>query len=176
MIDSKRCPRCGETKLLSGFGKSKQTKDGKNCWCLQCCQEVSKAYRSTPAGIYQNIKGRQTFYKKHGHWRYKPVNLTKDEFVSWWESQEQRCFYCKLHRNELALVEDTQNTKATRLTVDCIENHLGYAKDNIVLACGRCNFIKNDFFTHEEMIEIGKTYVAPKWRKMLEQTITEEET
>lgn len=174
MNEAKRCPRCDAIKSFEDFGNSKQNKDGKNGWCLVCCREVSKAYRGTVAGIYQNIKGRQTFYKKHGHWRYKPVTLTKDEFISWWNLQEPRCFYCKIHKDELSLVDDTQNTKATRLTVDCIENRLGYSLDNMVLACGRCNFIKSDFFTHIEMIEIGKTYVSDKWKSMLEQSITEE--
>jgi len=175
MMEEQRCPRCGETKPLTEFGKSKQTKSGKNSWCLVCCREVAKAYRSTPVGVYNQIKGRQTFYKKHGHWRHKPINLTKEDFMSWWKSQEPQCFYCKIHEDELSLVKDTQNTKATRLTVDCIENRLGYSLDNIVLACGRCNFIKSDFFTHEEMIEIGKNYVTPKWREMLEQTVMENE-
>ena len=70
---------------------------------------------------------------------------------------------------------DTQNTKATRLTVDCIENNLGYSLDNIVLACGRCNFVKNDFFTHQDMVVIGANHVAPKWINMIEQSASDKD-
>ena len=31
------------------------------------------------------------------------------------------------------------------------------------LACFRCNLIKNDFFTYDEMKTIGKELVKPKW-------------
>jgi len=171
---TKGCTRCEIDKPLSEFSNAKATNDGKMYVCKQCNREINHEWRKTPSGIYTNIKSRQTHYKKHEHWRYKPVNMTRTEFIDWWTSQEPKCFYCGIHSNELSLVEDTQNTKATRMTVDCIENSKGYSLDNIVLACGRCNFIKNDFFTHDDMVIIGRDYVAPKWRKMLEQTITAE--
>lgn len=56
--------------------------------------------------------------------------------------------------------------RAHRLTVDCKDNATGYAYGNLVLACGVCNLLKNDFFTYEEFREIGQRYVKPRWMKI----------
>lgn len=40
----KRCPKCGETKLIENFGKNKNTKDGKNIWCFECARKGSLNY------------------------------------------------------------------------------------------------------------------------------------
>jgi len=52
-----------------------------------------------------------------------------------------------------------------RLTIDRIDNNFGYKINNIVLACGRCNLIKSNFFSSKEMKEIGQKYVKTKWKK-----------
>ena len=44
-------------------------------------------------------------------------------------------------------MNDNFSGRAHRLTVDCKDNSLGYAYGNLVLACGVCNLLKNDFFT-----------------------------
>lgn len=165
MERTKTCTHCGEEKPITQFSKHKHSPDGHAYQCKECNAKRSKEWRSTPSGIYTNIKGRQEFYKRHRHWRYKPVKISRNEFIDWYNNQDKVCFYCGIHEEELSLVRDTQNTKAKRLTVDCIENNLGYTLDNIVLACGRCNFVKNDFFTHEDMITIGSLFVAPKWNE-----------
>lgn len=41
----KKCGRCGETKELTEFGKSKQTKDGLRCYCKACKRAESAAWR-----------------------------------------------------------------------------------------------------------------------------------
>ena len=63
-----------------------------------------------------------------------------------------------------------------RLTIDCKDNSLGYIKDNLILACDRCNFIKSNIFTYEEMLFIGETFVKPKWQAFPEITKPSEET
>ena len=39
---------------------------------------------------------------------------------------------------------------------DRIDNSKGYERGNLALACLRCNAIKNNYFTKEEMLIIGK--------------------
>lgn len=173
MVEMKTCTLCGETKPFDEFVKHKQMKDGLSYWCKECTNKRAKVYRETPSGVYTNIKSRQAFYKRHEHWRYKPVKISREDFIAWYESQQKVCHYCGIHETELSQVNDTQNTKAKRLTVDCIDNDMGYSLDNIVLACGRCNFIKNDFFTHEQMLWIGQNFVRSRWYEMLEQKVNE---
>jgi ribosomal protein L33 len=37
-----------------------------------------------------------------------------------------------------------------------------YELNNIVLACGRCNFVKSNFFTEQEMLKIGNIIKTKK--------------
>ena len=57
-----------------------------------------------------------------------------------------------------------------QLSIDCKDNDLGYTIDNIVLACDRCNFIKSNIFTYEEMCFIGENLIKPKWESFPEIT------
>ena len=103
---------------------------------------------STPAGIYACIK-EGVRHNGRGH----KLTISKKEFTDWYNSQEKICFYCKRTHKEAQ--SDILNRKINRLTIDRIDNNRGYEKDNIVLACYRCNAIKNNYFTQDEMMKIG---------------------
>ena len=45
--------------------------------------------------------------------------------------------------------------KGFRLEIDRKDNNKGYEKGNLALCCCRCNTIKSDFFTEEEMFKVG---------------------
>lgn len=83
-------------------------------------------------------------------------SLTKDEFIEWYEKQNKKCFYCQRSIEDINKMDDSINNRTRRLTIDRLDNSKPYELDNIVLACYRCNYIKSDFFSKEEMIEIGK--------------------
>jgi hypothetical protein len=46
--------------------------------------------------------------------------------------------------------------ECNRLTVDRLDNNKGYENGNLALSCMRCNGVKSDYFTEEEMLKIGK--------------------
>ena len=166
-MQTKICSKCKQEKPVSEFGHHSQAKSGIASQCLQCKREQSAAFRKTPEGIYLQIKGRTTFYKKNYNIRYKPITITKDEFVEWYNSQIKVCVYCDLPENQIKKIHGGHLDRVFRLTVDCVDNILGYAKGNLVLACNRCNLIKSNVFTFEEMKEIGKKYLKPKWQHKL---------
>ena len=159
---SKQCSKCKEIKPFSEFSQSNPTKkDGHNSWCKQCCRDSSKRARETASGVYSASKGQ---------WRHrerKPFTMEREEFVEWYENQEQICVYCGLTVEETHLVDDPILDVSDRLTIDCKDNYTGYTIDNIVLACRRCNNIKNDFFTYEEMLLIADLIVKPRWKDRL---------
>jgi hypothetical protein len=104
---------------------------------------------STPAGIYACVK---EGCKNNG--RGHKLSITKEEFIAWHNSQEKICSYCKRTHEECQL--DILNRKVNRLTIDRIDNSRGYEKGNLALACYRCNAIKNNYFTPDEMLKIGR--------------------
>jgi len=107
------------------------------------------------------MKARARYY---GH---KPFNLKKKEFIEWYDKQERKCIYCEIKESELELVNDAYNNKNTVLSIDCKENDRGYVLDNLALACYRCNSIKSDILTYEEMMYIGQNFIKSKWEKQL---------
>lgn len=43
---TKRCSKCGETKLIDNFGFQKRRKDGRNPWCRACKSIAGKEYEA----------------------------------------------------------------------------------------------------------------------------------
>ena len=89
MERTKQCTRCGEVKPLSEFGKHRVSPDGHAYQCKECGKERAKAYRASPMGVFIGLRGRQTFYKRHGDKREKPFLLEKDSFLEWYGVQPQ---------------------------------------------------------------------------------------
>lgn len=115
--------------------------------------EYRRNYRKeNPKGIYRVIK--EGILKRH-----KPVDfleITPEEFTDWYNNQEKICYYCGRSIKEVQQSNDAFNKKIYRLTIDRKNNDIGYTKNNICLCCYRCNSIKSDYFTEEEMLKIGQ--------------------
>ena len=104
---------------------------------------------NNPAGILEVIR---TGAKR----RNVKFNITNNEFAEWYINQDKKCFYCNRTFDEIKSEDDNLNNKINRLTVDRVDNNIGYLISNIVLACYRCNLIKGNYFTKNEMLKIGK--------------------
>ena len=166
----KTCTYCGGKKPLTEFNKHRITLDGLDHQCRTCANARTATFRASPSGIYTSLKGRQTYARKHEgkkdrgyHLTIKPVTISREAFVKWYNAQTKECAYCDIPEERLGEIRDKYNNKNLRLSVDCKVNHIGYALGNLVLACSRCNSIKSDFFTHEDVIFIGQNFVKFKW-------------
>jgi len=107
-------------------------------------QKPKEIYR----GIYHSAKKRNII-----------INFSKEEFINWYNNQDKKCYYCKRDIKEIIKVEKKHKfyKRFKRLTIDRKDNRKGYVLNNIVLACRRCNSIKGDYFTEQQMLKIGKT-------------------
>jgi len=157
----KHCTKCGELKSLSEFGKHRITKDGYAYQCKECGRKRQKIYSRTSKGVFTTIKGRNKYYKN------KPFKMIEKDFIQWYNSQERKCVYCDIYENDLEKIKDCYNNKNTRLSVDCKNNDIGYEINNLVLACYRCNSIKSNILTFDEMMYVGQNFIKPKWEKQL---------
>jgi len=160
-MKTKVCTKCKQRKSLSEFGKSKNTKDGLTYRCLQCKRKYEKKYRETAMGIYTSIKGRQKFYKDNEN-KVKPFLISAEDFITWYNNEPKTCAYCDIKEEEISLIKDNYNKQSERLSIDCMDNGLGYVNGNLVLACRRCNSIKSDLLTYKEMREFAQKYIKPK--------------
>ena len=155
----KACTKCGETKPLTDFGKHSLSKNGINPWCKKCVNASSRKWSKTAAGVYSGIRGRTNYYKR------KQVYINKEDFVEWHDSQPRLCDYCEISEGELWILREHYGSVKNRLTVDCMNNALGYSRGNLVLACDKCNQIKNNVLSYSDMKYVGKNFIRPKWKK-----------
>jgi len=166
MVEMKTCTLCGETKPFEEFVKHRQMKDGLSYWCKECTREKARTYRETPAGVYTGLKQRINF------WHTKPLIISKEDFIEWYEVQERVCVYCDISEGKLLLLDDAINNTTNKLTIECMENSIGYIGGNLALACRRCNLVKSDLFTFDEMREIAQRFIKPKWVARLKESTT----
>lgn len=167
-MQTKVCTKCKKEKPLTEFSSSNPTSDGYNSWCKGCVNKASRKWSKTASGIYSTIKARVNFCRKnHNGYRSgskRKMNISRKEFIEWYDNQPRVCHYCGLREEALHSDGDMYNDKINRLTVDCMDNNLGYVKDNLILCCGRCNSIKSDFLSYDEMKYIGRYMVAKRWK------------
>lgn len=169
MINPKICSKCKIEKQISEFGTASPTSDGYNSWCKQCVCDSSKRYRETPNGIYSSIKGRCKYNNSHPAYNRHPKNfdISKDEFIDWYNNEQKVCHYCDIPEELLHLIDDPQLNKTHRLSIDCVENDGGYVEGNLVLACNRCNFLKGEYFSYQEYMKLAQEFVKPKWKAIV---------
>lgn len=102
-----------------------------------------------PNGIAVNVRGRA---KRRGVlFEFKNNN----DFVEWYKRQKEECYYCGMLKHQ-------QGGRYKNLSIDRLDNLLPYRAGNIVLCCFRCNIIKGNFFTANEMLQIAEKYIKPK--------------
>jgi hypothetical protein len=78
------------------------------------------------------------------------VDLTYEEFVEFTKIQE--CQYCGI---TVLWVSHGRQSSNQGYHLDRKNNKLGYFKENLVVACGVCNRIKNSHFSYEEMQQLA---------------------
>lgn len=144
--------------------KEKLLKQSKEYWKLH----------KNDAGIIAGIKKARAKYQKTPKSFFKTINsnaqrrnlkveITQEEFIKWF-LQQKYCFYCDIPSS--LLNEFVSGKYIKRLTVDRINNNLSYSLKNIVAACYRCNAIKSDYFSQEEMKQLAQQFIKPRWQKL----------
>jgi hypothetical protein len=163
----KRCSKCKILKPFSEFWNSKRYNDGKYPSCSDCQkitnnkwikknQQYLKEYR-----VKYNITSRRIYSRL-----LISDKCSLEEFKKWFESQPKQCYYCGVKLGDLKYQEDSQLKRFNKtLSIDRKDSTIGYYPNNMALACMRCNFIKSDFFSCDEMIAIGDNFVKPKHSK-----------
>jgi len=167
------CTKCLAEKQTSEFYKRN---DSYTSWCKECIATYQKIkyygrdseYRKTderkkyeidwhkkhnklPSGKFYNLKHRAKIANIN-------FNLTRIEFGEWFSKQELICHYCK---SPIIFSENISGNgnDMKHLTIDRINNNIGYEIGNIVFACRKCNTIKGGWFTEQEMTEIANKYL-----------------
>jgi len=165
---TKKCTKCGAVKSLSEFGKHSNSKDDHAWRCLECARKYARKRIRTPDGIYDALNSGRRHYQKNP----KRILISRKEFNEWYDLQPQVCHYCDLPKKHLKSFMQAYGSRWFRFTIDCIDNEMGYALGNLVLACDKCNSVKSNILSHDEMKYVGKFFIKPKWQEYLGITST----
>lgn len=121
-------------------------------WNNRNCEHRTQYLRNyllTANGIYAHLK----YESKR---RQIQLLFTKEEFSNWYLHQTYSCYYCSRSLSEILDDKRERRNAKLRLSIDRLDSNKDYSLDNIVLACYRCNHIKSEYFTADEMLKIGK--------------------
>lgn len=163
----KCCSKCKKEKSISEFYAG-------HCWCKKCQKEHVMAKRAqnleSYKGYLKRIWTRPSIIYSHKRANAKKdgvkFTLKKESFIEWYELQAKCCTYCGIKPELFKRTNDKLLSNQVNLGIDRINPNKGYIQGNITLSCRRCNSIKNDFFTSEEMKELAQKYVIPKWNAL----------
>ena len=146
-MNTKKCSCCNITKELSEFyiirKKNKIRSD-----CKECVKKKRRSYGKTQRSkdlAYVNrrtIIGKYNGAKRNAKKANHSWNLSKEEYTEL--VLNKLCTYCGLSLPE------------TGTSLDRKDSSKGYTIDNVVPCCTNCNTVKSNFFSFEEMLELGK--------------------
>lgn len=136
-MKTKICSKCKIEKPIEDFDKHNSHKDGLRSECKKCHNEWKRQYRlknkekirekerKWETQYSQRPIGRFLKYKKGAKRRKIEWNLTKEQFMIFWQKP---CYYC----GELIKT----------IGLDRLNNLRGYKFGNVVSCCSRCNYAK----------------------------------
>lgn len=145
----KKCTTCKNKYSTEHFTTDRTKKDGYDSICKKCRNKIrTKRYNTN---YLENARRKLSQYKLIDKKKNMYFDLD-EEFVLYTIISE--CIYCG----------ETEN-----IGCDRIDNKKGHTKENCVPCCKECNTTRNNIYTFEEMLLIGKTrrYILKKRRQNL---------
>lgn len=142
---------CGNTKIIDGSSiRSGKTKSC-GCWSTTLCHTVEiNRKRSDTRNAKKKFPEEVAFsklfytYRKNAQTRGLSWSITKDEFK---KLTKQNCYYCNAEPKNIMsdrVIAPYPSFPYTYNGLDRVNNSSGYAIDNVVTCCRRCNVAKHD--------------------------------
>lgn len=123
---TKPCSRCGK-EVDADAG-------GSRCYCRECERLYGREYSRRGVGRFKAGKARAA--TKGFAW-----TLTETEFLA---LLDLPCHYCN------------RPLDPTGVGLDRKDSNGGYDTGNVVPCCGRCNKVKNEVFSYEQMLKLAQ--------------------
>jgi len=95
------------------------------------------------------------YYAMKSKMKKRGMSMMPKEDFEWFQYHAREfpfCYYCGIK------LDFINNTGMDGATIDRIDPEIGYLEENCVVACRRCNIIKGNWFTAEEMLQIAEDY------------------
>ena len=112
---------------------------GKCIYCVHKGVPFQSSYKHMKDGVVRNNKRRR---------KQKTFDLTFEEFLEF--TNISQCHYCNMPINWVRHTGSGQY----RYNLDRKDSSIGYSKENCVVCCKRCNYMKGDQFSYEEFVNV----------------------
>lgn len=107
-------------------------------------------------------------------WKNKCETANFSDFKVWYESTEQKCYYCKINEDKIGelirkglITTKRLATRGRKMEIERLSPNESYDNlNNLVFCCYWCNNAKTDEFTSEEFKHIGQI-IETIWNKRL---------
>jgi hypothetical protein len=109
--------------------------------------KVCTRHKNPHKALYNGFKS-AVFRKNLEGCKHKDFYLTFEEFLEFTEIKT--CHYC----NDDIYWSKYSGDKNNRYNLDRMDSSIGYTKDNCVVCCKRCNYMKGSEFTYNEFKEV----------------------
>ena len=136
--NTKTCSKCNGRFSVELFYKHNQTADGWHSWCKPCCKagnlrSVQKKYATFDGRIATFL----TSCRKSARLRGQEFSLTAADLKKAWELQIGLCAYT-------GIAMTTQPNLPHSVSVERVDNTVGYTESNTILVCRAVNAMKSD--------------------------------
>jgi hypothetical protein len=165
------CPECGKQLDYKTYNSARLS-DVKKCSCRTCARPDTHGNNNPMFGKKHSVTTRNLLSKRSkGHYRSRkrPFEWVYNKLI---RDSERRSMICRLSYEEFLEFTKIRFCHYCSDTIEwrpyalhAVNNHgyyldrkdssLGYIKDNCVVCCSDCNWIKGDRISYEEMLLIG---------------------
>lgn len=173
------CKECQNSKIKKYYKTERGKETLKKYFQSEKGKEALKKQvkKKQEEGYYRFGKGAIAILRAGATKRGISFNFTAEKLENWWLSKEDICHYCNMPIEEFKYLRDfilnydgenrgvskfkrafvtEKQAKINWMTLDRRDNNLGYEIDNIVKCCWFCNYIKRDFLSEEDMLQIAE--------------------
>lgn len=181
----KLCCACKRYQELNKFEKRALSYDGLSKKCSDCIEKKIKITMSVKE-TKKKRRCKSPEEKTYTRLRLRALKMKKEilkenDFIRWYQGTPDICGYCSIEKIEYQKVmlylqgcnEDNSIKRiaskvnfSSRMTVDRINNDIGYLENNIIKSCWFCNSCKGSLLTYEDMKKL-----APKLRRKITQLL-----
>jgi len=147
------CTNCKEIKELNSnnFHKSRNKDRGFTYTCKICRNLKEEGKIRTES----DKKSRRESSRKQ---REKPDFVYLSRYLSYRQKDKDKNYFFDLDKEYIkeSLQKPCIYCTYPSYGLDRINNNLGHTKENCVPCCFECNISRNDIYSHEEMLIVGK--------------------
>jgi len=129
-VDVKACCKCGKCKSLDQYCLDRRAVNGLFSYCKACAKDAKKAYRNTQTGFLKNLvdSAKSHTAERNDNGRNHKFTLTVPKLEKLISDQDGKC---AISGAVLVFKSFSDN----KVSIDRIDNNLGYVDGNYHLVC-----------------------------------------